>query len=156
MYEPKACEWIPMEGGNHPKFGVHAGIDSGNKLYVARAHHQGAMVPGKLHISHSHCYIPYDSVEVAVYSYEVLVAPPGSLSWVPGRNGHVPDNAVVGGHDVDGETYYIGRVITNGTVTVGKVHPSHGVCYVSFGGKELRFDTYEILVKNALGQFLNV
>ncbi|CAG7630227.1 unnamed protein product, partial [Allacma fusca] len=52
--------------------------------YVARAYHEGAVIPGKLHVSHSHVYIPYDMKEVPVPSYEVLIAPPASLSWVPG------------------------------------------------------------------------
>ncbi|CAG7786927.1 unnamed protein product, partial [Allacma fusca] len=60
------------------------------------------------------------------------------------------------GQDTDGETYYIGRVIQNGTVTVGKVHPSHGVCYVAYDGEELNFPEYEVLVRNALGRYLNV
>ncbi|CAG7787162.1 unnamed protein product [Allacma fusca] len=156
MGEPYRCEWVAMEGGSHPKFGVHAGIDSGNKLYVARAHHEGAIVPGKLHISHSHVYIPYNMEEVPVFSYEVLIAPPASLSWVPATGGDIPDDAVVGGQDTDGETYYIGRVITSGTVTVGKVHASHGVCYVAYDGKELNFSEYEVLVRNVYGKFLNV
>lgn len=45
--------------------GVHAGIDSGSELYVARAYHEGAIVPGKLHVGHSNVYIPYNMAEVS-------------------------------------------------------------------------------------------
>lgn len=64
---------------------------------------------------------------------QVLVAPTGSLSWIDGEGGAVPSNAVIGGQANDGETLYIGRVVHNGTVTVGKIHPSHGVCYFPYG-----------------------
>lgn len=47
--------------------------------------------------------------------------------------GNIPHNAVQGGNDPSGETYYIGRAIHNGTVTVGKVHKSHETCYVAYG-----------------------
>lgn len=52
--EPRQIMWLQMSHGAHPKFSVHAGIDSGKKLYVARAYHFGGMIPGKLHIGHSH------------------------------------------------------------------------------------------------------
>lgn len=67
---------------------------------------------------------------------QVLIAPVGSVSWVDGEGGRVPSNSVVGGQTNDGETLYIGRVVHNGTVTVGKVHPSHGVCYFPYGRPE--------------------
>ena len=73
MADPKCCDWVSSEGGQHPKFGVHAGIDGGNKLYVIRAHHEGAVVPGKLHMGHTHAYIAYDMKEVPVFNYEVII-----------------------------------------------------------------------------------
>ena len=66
---------------------------------------------------------------------QVLCAPSASLSWVAGSNGEVPDDAVKGGEADDGEVVYIGRAIHEGTVTIGKVHPSHGCCYVAYGEK---------------------
>jgi len=147
-------EWVSASSGRHPKDSVRAGYDSGEKVYVARAHHEGAIVPGKLHNGHSHVYIPYNMVEVPVENYEVLTGPPAALSWVDSANGEIPPNAVIGGHETNGEAMYIGRAIHNGTVTVGKIHPSHQCCYVAYGGEELNFKEYEILVKNKLGQFL--
>jgi len=150
-------QWVPKSGGDYPKTGgVHAGIDSGNELYVARANHEGAIVPGKLHVTHKSVYIPYNMAEVPVSNYEVLTAPVGSLSWVDSAAGGVPPNAVVGGKEKNGETLYIGRVVHAGTVTVGKVHPSHGVCYFAYGGKELNSKQYEVLVKNAFGRLLGI
>jgi hypothetical protein len=92
--------------------------------------------------------------KVPCMNYQVLTGPPAALSWIDATNGEVPPNAVVGGSEPGGEVIYIGRAIHNGTVTVGKVHPSHGCCYVSYGGEEICFKEYEILVKNRLGLFL--
>jgi len=57
-------EWVAASGGSHPEDSIRAGIDSGEKVYVARAHHEGVTVPGKLHNTHSHVYIPFNMVEV--------------------------------------------------------------------------------------------
>lgn len=98
------------------------------------------------------------------------------MSWIDSEGGAVPSNAVVGGNTNDGETLYIGRVVHNGTVTVGKIHPSHGVCYFPYGksykfnfrirfttsleyfsgGAELSNNFYEVLVKNAFGRHLGL
>lgn len=63
-----SLEWVSKSNGDYVSSGsggVHAGIDSSNALYVARAHHEGAIVPGKLHVSHNSIYIPYNMAEVS-------------------------------------------------------------------------------------------
>lgn len=61
-----SLQWVPKSNGEYvDSGGVHAGVDSGNELYVARAYHDGAIVPGKLHVSHSSVYIPYNMSEVS-------------------------------------------------------------------------------------------
>lgn len=70
--EPKKISWISKSNGAHAEFAVQAGIDSGKKLYVARAHHAGGVIPGKLHIGHPHIYIPYGGQEISKVEYEVI------------------------------------------------------------------------------------
>lgn len=65
-------EWVPASGGDVPKDAIRAGVDSGNKCYVARAHMEGGLIPGKLHKTHSSVYIPFNMKEVPVDDYEVL------------------------------------------------------------------------------------
>jgi len=154
--QPATIQWLPSRGGQAAPYAVPAGLDSGRELYVIRAYHEGGTVPGKLHVGHSSAYIAYAGNEVPKYDYEVLVAPVASLSWVDGQGSHIPPHAVPGGRDPNGETYYVGRVWLNGTITVGKVHPSHGACYVPYGGQEHASHSYEILVRNALGRAMNV
>ncbi len=65
------------------------------------------------------------------FIFQVLTCPEGMITWVASSDGTVLDNAVVGGKDPAGETYYIGRVNVDGRIIVGKIHPSHHVCYIA-------------------------
>lgn len=80
---------------------------------------------------------------------------------------NIPPQAIPAGQTSGGETLFVGRVNHDGAVTIGKVQPSHGVCYcpygkkttitnaeISFntdhfyiilGGQEVAFASYEIL-----------
>lgn len=58
----------------------------------------------------------------------------------------MPPNAIPGGETEDGEPLFIGRVNHEGTVTIGKVQASHNTCYIPYGGSEVAFTDYEILV----------
>lgn len=63
------------------------------------------------------------------------------------RDGSVPQNAFPGGHSENGETLFIGRVLHNdGILSIGKIQPSHRVCYVTHAGQEINFREYEVLV----------
>jgi len=57
----------------------------------------------------------------------------------------VPDGAVPAGQYGD-EQLFIGRAFHEGSLTVGKLHPSHGVLYIPFGGAEISCPNYEVLV----------
>ena len=86
--------------------------------------------------------------EHAKESYQVLVADANAkYEWISSSNGEVPNGAIQGGHTSSGEPLYIGRIVHDGVLTTGKIHPSHGVVYVPYASKEhgYGFD-YEILV----------
>lgn len=111
---------------------------------MSRSTFQGGLIPGKLVASHGTAYIPWGGVENAVPQYEVLCGVNGN--WLACSGGNIPSNAVPGGQTEDGETLYIGRVIHEGTLTIGKVQQSHGVCYIPYGGQELNYQQFEVLV----------
>lgn len=136
--------WVAADGGSVPPSGMQGGDDNGEPMFVARASFQGALIPGKLVPSHGVCYVPWGGAENPVPNYEVLCECNGQ--WVKSAGGSVPPNAVAGGQSEEGEPLYIGRVAHEGSVTVGKVQASHGVCYIAYGGQELSFPDYEILV----------
>lgn len=57
----------------------------------------------------------------------------------------MPPNAVAFGSTADGEILYAGRCNYEGSVTPGKVQPSHGSCYIPFNGTEVACKSYEVL-----------
>lgn len=68
-------------------------------------------------------------------------------SWIQSYEDIVPVGAFAGGFsEVLHEPLYIGRAEHNGHLVVGKVQPSHKVCYISFDGREMAKRYYEILI----------
>jgi len=144
----KPGEWEKASGGNIPHRAVAGGVDEGGEtIYVARAKQEGDWIPGKLVPSHGTCYVSHAGKEHGHKSYQVLVnKSDADTAWLPASNGEVPSGAFQGGQDESGEMLYIGRAHHEGTLTIGKVHRSHGVCYVPYGGDEHAHNDYEVLV----------
>ncbi|KOB67603.1 Farnesoic acid O-methyltransferase, partial [Operophtera brumata] len=114
----------------------------GSPLWVIRAHHSGEFVPGKLAVKHRSAYIPHAGKEVPV-----LCAPAHALRWLPASNGEIPVGGIAAGNTHNAEPLYVARVRHLRSITPGKVHPSHGCCYISFGGTEIPYKSYEVLCK---------
>ncbi|XP_076369612.1 natterin-3-like [Tachypleus tridentatus] len=141
------AEWVNAARGHIPSHAVQGGYDGRDTIYVGRVYHQGDVIPGKIQPSHGCCYVPWGGNEHAHHDYQVLVNRHGSvMEWHSASNGTVPPGAIQGGRTNSGEPLFIGRVHQNGSVTVGKVQPSHGVLYVSYGGKEIPHRSYEVLI----------
>ncbi|KAM3967058.1 putative proline-rich receptor-like protein kinase PERK11-like [Aphomia sociella] len=119
----------------------------GSPLCVIRAHHSGELVPGKLAIKHRSAYIPHSGRELPVHNFELLLAKPYAVQWISSSMGRVPPGAIPAGNSHNAEPLYIARVKHRGSITPGKVHPTHNCCYISFGGSEIRYITYEVLCK---------
>lgn len=152
-----SLQWVSKQNGASAPGAVLAGRDSGKDLYVIRASHCGAMIPGKLHQGMRHAHIAYDLKEHEKKQYEVsclifsilsnanilciheyflqvlTTKTAGALDWKFARDGDIPPGAVIGGRDPNGDQYYIGRVTHAATVTVGKIHTQHKSCYVPYG-----------------------
>lgn len=136
--------WVAASGGNVPPRAFPGGEDQGEPIYIIRANYEGGLIPGKLLTSHGVGYIPWGGNENPVSEYEVLCDFNGT--WVPSSGGNIPPGAVPAGQSEDGEPLYVGRVLHEGALTVGKVQASHGVLYIPYGGQEQSFQDYEILV----------
>jgi hypothetical protein len=65
-------QWVPASDGKHPSDSIRAGFDAGEKVYVARAHHEGNTIPGKLHNTHTHVYVPYNMTEVHCHFHVIF------------------------------------------------------------------------------------
>lgn len=137
------AQWVAAKEGEVPPNAIPAGFDN-EQLYVARANHEGAILPGKLVPSHGVCYVPWGGGEHGVAEYEVLTA--CDVTWMPATEGEVPSGALASGESEDGEVLYVGRATHEGVVSVGKVQGSHKVCYIPYGGQEIAYPEYEVLV----------
>ena len=89
-------------------------------------------------------HIPWGSAERQVETYEVLCGVKGT--WVRATEESLPEKALKAGYSEDGEVLYVGRVKYEGHFIPGKVQPSHKVCYVSYGGKEISYKAFEVFV----------
>ncbi|XP_063701481.1 uncharacterized protein LOC134831623 [Culicoides brevitarsis] len=127
-----------------PSQAVQVGVDQdGSGIYLGRAHHNGDIIPAKVIPAKSAAYIAWGGEEILVNNVEVMREV--RYHWVPCGDGAVPPSAVPFGSTADGETLYAGRANHEGSITPGKVQPSHGCCYIPFGGAEVACKSYEVL-----------
>jgi len=127
-----------------PKDAVLGGRDTdGSLIYVGRASHEGEMIPAKVLPQKQAAYVCHNGLEISKQSFEVLVG--DGVQWKKERDGKIPKGAYPAGTTRTGEVLYVARVEHNRSVTVGKLHPSHGSLYIPYGGKELAFKQYEVL-----------
>jgi hypothetical protein len=68
------------------------------------------------------------------------------FKWVSASDGFVPENAVVGGHSMSGDKFYVGRTLHSGLKVPGKICRRSKCIYVPFGG-EISHKEYEVLVQ---------
>ncbi|KAH8382453.1 hypothetical protein KR009_003599, partial [Drosophila setifemur] len=138
--------WLHFSNGVVPPAAVVAGHDSdGDTIYIGRAFYCNDMLPAKIIPNKGKAYVAYANQEVELDSYEVLNGVGANYAWLPAENGSVPDGAVPVGQNVDGETLYAGRGYHAGSLTVGKVHPSHGCLYIPYDSEEVKIFAYEVL-----------
>ncbi|XP_026472128.1 natterin-3-like isoform X2 [Ctenocephalides felis] len=132
--------------GHVPASAVRAGTDvDGAPIYVARAHHNGDLLPAKAIPDKQVAYVCHGGQEHAKHDYEILHQP--VYMWEPCSNGEVPFGAVEVGHTSDGEKLFMGRCVHDGAQTPGKVQVSHGCLYIPYNGEEVRVCDYEVLVR---------
>jgi len=67
-------QWVHASNGQIPPNALPGGFDASNEqLYVARAEHNGALIPGKLVPSHGVVYVAWGGVENPKENYEVRI-----------------------------------------------------------------------------------
>lgn len=120
----------------------------GTVVYVGRALFNGDWLPAKIIPHHSSAFISWNGTEIALKGCEAMVRCAGSkhMKWQRAEGMNIPSSAIAIGRTAQGENLYAGRVYYKGSLEVGKIHPSHGICYVPFARKELAFRKYQVLV----------
>lgn len=118
--------WVAASSGEVPPGAISGGQD-GEELYVARARHENALIPGKLVPSHGVAYVPWSGGEHPHESYEVLCG--CAASWFPVSGDAIPPQAMPAGETEDGEPLFVGRVNHEGALTIGKVQVSYTIFF---------------------------
>lgn len=114
-------------------------------MYIARAYHAGDLIPGKFVPQLNNlCFVSYGGQEVEKDEFEVLMNT--GFKWVEASDGFVPENAVVGGHSLNGDKFYVGRATHGGSNVPGKICRRSKCIYVPYGG-EFSHKDYEVLVQ---------
>lgn len=65
--------WEEAHDGKVPSMALVAGQDHECELLVARAKHEGDLIPGKLVPAHRVCYVSFDGKEHSKRVYEVII-----------------------------------------------------------------------------------
>ncbi|VVC43436.1 Hypothetical protein CINCED_3A008072 [Cinara cedri] len=146
LEHPSELVWVPCDSGDPlPRGAVHVGMDkNGDRLYAGRAFHEGDLLPAKINPNHSSAYVCWGGLEHAMSHFEVLCHT--SVAWQSSYENRIPSNAIVIGSTVSGEKLYMGRALHDGTLTPGKIQPSHRSLYIPYNGEEVAVDEYEIMI----------
>ncbi|KAF4525233.1 hypothetical protein B566_EDAN014008 [Ephemera danica] len=140
--------WIRARNGDYPPNAVVGGSNHLEDIYVARAKFQGQLIPGKLIPTYRSCFITVNGIEMRIKDYEVLQCnQPMMLEWNAMEKGDgIPMNAVEGGVDDVGDTFFIGRAEHGNNAIVGKVEQSTQLCLILCANQEHAYYNYDILV----------
>uniref|UniRef100_A0A1I8PFC2 Uncharacterized protein n=1 Tax=Stomoxys calcitrans TaxID=35570 RepID=A0A1I8PFC2_STOCA len=151
-----ADNWVSCSANSAlPPYTISGGYDSdGTPIFVGRAEHEGELLAAKVVPSKGCAYVAWGGSEHVKYQYELLTGT--TYGWMPSEHGGVPPTSVLTGYDSQGQPLYIGRAYHNGSLSVGKVHSSHGCLYIPYGGQEIRLSQYEVLVRAPVDNWLPV
>lgn len=64
--------WCEAVGGVLPSGALEGGNDIDGVLFVGRANHEGALIPGKVNPQHGVCYVAWGGEEHGKSDYEVI------------------------------------------------------------------------------------
>lgn len=138
-------EWVTF-GGELPEKAVIGGVETHRGLAVCRCDYKGAMHPGK--VVGKACNIGWGGKEIIIKDFEVLVNKGVvDLTWLK-TNGSLPENAIQAGTE-RGKGLYVGRTFHKNGTHPGKVFNvgRNYICNIGWGGKELTYKTFEVLVQ---------
>ena len=139
-----AYTWITATNGSIPEgAAVNGHEQDGRPLFVCRAFLNEGLHPGKVRPEFGAANIPFGGREVKVGTYQVLMNPG---RWVAASGGLIPEDAVVAGHEADGEPLFVARAIFQGGLHPGKVRLAFKAANVGFANKEQKAFQYEVLV----------
>lgn len=138
-------QWIDISSNEAFGLGLEpAGYETERLQYLCRVLHKDRWISGKLFISLQNenrivCVISDDTNgDIRFYQFQILQAPPGSLSWIPSSGSNLWENAIPAGDFQDNEVAYVCRATYDETpyeygtaVVPGAYSEKFGKCFFS-------------------------
>lgn len=141
-----AMHWEPYHGGI-PQNAFRSGYDTNQKtLYLCRAKIHGSLQPGKTWRAYGKCNIPYAGKEVIARRFSLLRWDNShpSAHWAR-QLGKKP---LAIGHERGGKRLYLCRANYRGSQQPGKTWRGYGHCNISYAGREIVRDQYQVLTRS--------
>ncbi len=144
---PAAVEWAPSDVTNNASAAVPAGRSpDGTPSYLIRSSFQGSLIPGKYNPRAKAAYVAWGGKENKVTTFELYV---GKGRWTPGdAAGPIPSNAVPAGNEADGTPLLAIRSPAGKALVPGKFNVKTRQASFSLGGKEVKAEQFEFLVRD--------
>ncbi len=132
------ADWLQGGMGSVPANAIVGGNEAnGQALYICRANYAGGFHPGKLRKEFAGCNIPWGGREISVPIYQVAAnSARTNWHWVNSFTGIIPNGAVVGGNEPNGETLYLCRGKLNGGMHPEKSGPDLVAVMFLLAGKK--------------------
>ncbi|KAF7992799.1 hypothetical protein HCN44_005143 [Aphidius gifuensis] len=127
----------------------------GQPYHVGKACQSSHILPGRVECNDNRGYISigYNDREFTTNHFKMLMMNVHTnYHWMPASHGHVPLNAVEGGA-YQCEILYIGRAYYQNKLLPGKIHPGNRCCYITWEGREIPIQNYEVLVTGRIDYF---
>jgi len=145
---PVAEVWVSTDVSDSASRARPAGKSpDGTPSFLIRALFQGSLIPGKFNPKAKTAYVPWGGKENPVKNFELYIGP--QLWLTPESRGTLPVNALAAGKESDGTLLYAIRAASGAALVPGKFNPKTREAYISIGGKEVKVDSYEFLVREA-------
>ncbi|XP_075168180.1 uncharacterized protein LOC142240358 [Haematobia irritans] len=155
--EPEiSFDWCPLSDNmttdEISKFGFKLDNDkNGDPLYAARVYLNDDLLPAYYVPKKKGVYCAWNCrshfLKEGIEILDVSNDGNADYKWISAENGEIPDNALIFGYTETGENLYCSRTFCEGRVRYGKLHPSHGCCYVPHKEFEKNNNVYEVLVR---------
>lgn len=125
-------------------YGILAGEDNGNKVFVGRAiDRDGDFVVAKIVPALKTSFYAYNDVEESSDQIDFLDNA-SDFHWVQASDAHVEDAAEVSG-------FHIGRGSFNGNIVVGRVDTDSKKLIGSYDGQAFELPSYDVLIYKSKG-----
>jgi len=142
--------WYDIPEGRRKELEIGGGLLAGAALlgggYAAYKHHQHGEEDKKAEAWGLQNWIQDAQARTAQFHQGGAQGP---VSWVLTQGKNIPQGAVIGGKDTNGDDLWIARVYYDGGLHPGKAFKnSRRGAVTSYGGKEVEVEQYEVLVGN--------